>query len=106
MKYSQERPRITISALNKNQDGGKSSENDEIEFTVSDNGVGIDNSFLPEIFNRFTRSERTKHIPGTGLGLSIAREIVSLHGGTITVTSRLGAGTVVTVKLPAHPMID
>ena len=56
----------------------------------------------PFVFDRFYRSplavQRT--IQGTGLGLSVVRSTVELHGGTVAITSRVGEGTTVTVRLP------
>lgn len=70
--------------------------------TVRDTGIGIPEDELPHIFERFFRGERPcmMQIPGTGLGLAIAKEIVELHGGRITVESRLDEGSTFTVWLP------
>ncbi len=65
---------------------------------VEDTGVGIAVEELPNIFQPFYRV--TSDVQGTGLGLSIAREIVSRHGGEITVRSTLGQGSTFTVVLP------
>ena len=53
---------------------------------VRDNGPGISAEALPNIFNRFYRDPSQKG-EGTGLGLAIAKEIITIHGGTITATS-------------------
>ncbi len=65
---------------------------------VEDTGIGIAPEHLPYIFQPFYRV--THQLQGTGLGLSISREIVELHGGTITVTSTLGKGSCFTFLLP------
>lgn len=70
--------------------------------TVSDQGVGIPAAALPHLFQRFYRAPNVSDhlISGMGIGLYVAREIVTLHGGTIDVTSQEGAGSVFTVSLP------
>jgi two-component system phosphate regulon sensor histidine kinase PhoR len=69
---------------------------------VADTGIGIDASHLPHIFERFyvVDKSRSKKLGGTGLGLSIVKHIVLAHQGTVSVKSRLGEGTTVTVLLP------
>jgi signal transduction histidine kinase len=73
------------------------------EITVRDTGLGIPEGDLNSIFERFTRANRSrsKEIPGAGLGLAIARWITDMHGGTIAAESKLGAGSVFCVRLPA-----
>ena len=74
-------------------------------FTVRDTGIGIAPGDLPHIFDRFWRADparsRTGERPGTGLGLAITKWIAEAHGGSITVQSRPGRGTMFTVRLPA-----
>lgn len=67
--------------------------------TVTDTGVGIPPDHLPYIFDRFYRADAARSTEGIGLGLAIAREIVQVHGGTITVKSELGKGTTFTIEL-------
>jgi len=66
---------------------------------VSDSGLGIAPDHLPRIFEPFYRASETSNIEGTGLGLSIVKECVDRHGGTISIESTLGCGTIVTVLL-------
>ncbi|WP_051914678.1 sensor histidine kinase [Thermorudis peleae] len=74
--------------------------------TVSDTGSGIPPEALPHLFDRFYRvpAERAaaETESGFGLGLAIVREIVTAHGGTITVESQLGKGTTFTITLPVQ----
>jgi heavy metal sensor kinase len=72
------------------------------EITVRDTGLGIPESDLNSIFERFTRANRarSREIPGAGLGLAIARWITDMHGGTIAAESKLGAGSAFQVRLP------
>jgi signal transduction histidine kinase len=73
-----------------------------VEVTVSDTGEGIRAADLPQIFERFYRSEKSRNrgLGGAGLGLAIARGIVQAHGGEIWVESRIGQGTQFTFTLP------
>ena len=70
---------------------------------VVDTGIGIEPAVLPNIFDRFWRADpaRGRHTGGGGLGLAIVRQIITDHGGTISVTSEVGAGTTFTIRLPA-----
>ncbi len=65
-----------------------------LEFTVEDNGPGIDSADLPLIFEKFYRGKKGSTLgKGTGMGLPIARAILAAHGGQIEVSSQLGRGT-------------
>ncbi len=68
---------------------------------VRDCGVGIPAAELPRIFERYYRASTARGIAGSGIGLSGAQAIVAQHGGTITIESVVGAGTTVTITLPA-----
>lgn len=77
--------------------------NSHVEITVSDTGQGISPDFLPYVFDRFRQhdSTTTRSYGGLGLGLAIARQLVELHGGTISVASPgIGQGTTFIIKLP------
>jgi signal transduction histidine kinase/ActR/RegA family two-component response regulator len=73
------------------------------EFSVSDNGIGISEDFLPHVFDRFRQAEdgTTRRYGGLGLGLSIAKQLAELHGGAIAVHSEgAGKGSTFVVRLP------
>ena len=80
------------------------SDDDYVEITVSDNGIGIAPQELDRVFERFYRVDyaRSRANGGTGLGLSIVRHIAATHGGEVTVWSRLGQGSTFTIRIPAH----
>lgn len=77
-------------------------QDDFIGINIEDNGPGIPEDKLPNIFNRFYRidNERTKDLMSTGLGLAIAKEFVQAHGGSISVSSIQYVGTCFTIRLP------
>jgi two-component system heavy metal sensor histidine kinase CusS len=70
---------------------------------VSDTGIGISAEALPRVFDRFFRVDpsRSKSSGGTGLGLAIVQSILALHGGSAEITSQLGRGSRVTLRVPA-----
>ena len=73
-----------------------------IHIEVSDTGVGIPPEALPRVFDRFFRvdSSRSQASGGTGLGLAIVQSIALLHGGNVEISSLLGQGTRVTLRIP------
>jgi two-component system sensor histidine kinase SenX3 len=93
INYSPESTRVAI---------GIKSENELVEISVSDQGIGIPEKDLERIFERFYRVDpaRSRESGGTGLGLSIVKHIVNNHGGDISVWSVEGAGTTFTIRLP------
>jgi len=93
VKFTPEGGRVAMSASR--SDG-------HILIGISDTGVGIAESELPHLFQRFYRTPTAlaQAIPGTGLGLVIAQAIAHAHGGEIRVDSRLGEGTRFTFAIP------
>ncbi len=93
--YTQEGGLITVQLATEPGDGGSCA-----VIRVRDNGSGIAPEHLPNVFQPFYRAAPNGKSEGAGLGLTITREIVELHGGTISVESEPGQGSTFTVKLP------
>ena len=93
IKYTKDGGRIKMTAGLK--DG-------KVWCAVRDNGIGIPKQDVEHVFDRFYRVDkaRSRESGGTGLGLSIANEIVLRHDGSLTLDSKVGRGTVITVTLP------
>jgi signal transduction histidine kinase len=79
-----------------------------VRIVVADTGVGIDAAELPRIFERFYRGTRANEArgSGSGLGLAIVRSIVEMHGGSVSVESRLNVGSTFMVILPRNPPVQ
>jgi signal transduction histidine kinase len=71
-----------------------------VTVSVRDSGPGIDPELLPHLFERFSRGRAPGDDDGTGLGLAIARALVEAQGGTLTIGSQPGGGSVFSVTLP------
>lgn len=71
-----------------------------LSIQVADEGIGIAPQEIERIFTRFYSDKRNRGIESNGIGLSLTKELVSLHHGTISVASTLGAGTCFTVEIP------
>jgi two-component system CheB/CheR fusion protein len=74
----------------------------EVVIAVRDNGIGIPSAMLPRVFDIFTQVERSSdHAQGgLGIGLTLVRSLVEMHGGSVSVSSTPGEGSVFTVRLP------
>lgn len=74
----------------------------EVKVAVKDTGVGIPAADLPQVFDRFYRVDkaRSRALGGTGLGLAIVKDIISEHGGTVSVDSEIGKGSQFVFSLP------
>jgi signal transduction histidine kinase len=80
-------------------------EADVVRLVVCDDGPGIDELFLPHLFERFKQADSsvTREHGGLGLGLAIARHLVEAHGGAISAANRPEGGAAFTVRLPLAP---
>ena len=93
IKYNKANGTVKLSVV---QSGGTAIIN------VADTGIGIAPEDQPRIFERFYRADKShsRLIGGTGLGLSIVKHGVQLHNGDVQLASKLGQGTVITVRIP------
>ncbi len=73
---------------------------ERVRLEVTDQGIGISAEDLGRIFGRFERAASIRHYGGMGLGLYITRHIVEGHGGTVSVSSKVGEGSTFVVELP------
>ena len=95
--YSPEKTRVVVST--------KRVSPVAVELSVADQGIGIPERDLERIFERFYRVDpaRSRVTGGTGLGLAIVKHVTAAHGGQVTVTSKEGAGSTFTLRLPSRP---
>lgn len=90
-KYAPQAPDIHITAWTQ----------DQMAFvSIADEGIGMDAEDLPKLFQPYYRARSASGIAGTGIGLNIVKQIIDLHGGSVSVESTLGKGTTFTVALP------
>ena len=77
-------------------------EDGRLEITVTDSGIGMEAEDLPRVMEPFVQvdSAFARKRPGTGLGLPLCKRMIELHGGSLTLTSKPGAGTTATIILP------
>lgn len=82
-------------------------ENDQLKFSVSDTGVGIEEKNLSLIFEEFSQiaNPLQRHVKGTGLGLPLCRSLATMLGGNVNVESIIGVGSTFSVTLPRRLMI-
>ena len=99
LKHSGENVPVTVQAEVIKDRRGNTAENVLI-FTVKDEGVGIPEHEIEEIFNPFYRGDSELRAGGLGLGLALVKNIIDIMGGEIRVSSSPGAGTKVTVSVP------
>lgn len=77
-------------------------EGETVIVKVEDNGVGIPQDELKQVFQRFFRASTSVGIPGSGVGLSLVNDLIHVHKGTIDIHSEVGQGTTVTLRLPLN----
>jgi two-component system sensor histidine kinase SenX3 len=84
---------------------GTRGDDEHVEISVADEGIGIEPKDLDRIFERFYRADkaRSRATGGTGLGLAIVKHIATNHGGQVDVVSTVGEGSTFTLRLPARP---
>ena len=106
-KLSQVFVNLLSNALKYTREGGSvkvrlTGDSDQVSISIEDTGIGISESDLPHIFNRFYRADqsRDRQTGGSGIGLTITRAIIRAHHGVLLVKSKLGVGTTFTVTLP------
>ena len=101
--YSEPGARVVVAARRQVR-----SDDDYVDITVSDNGIGIPADQLERIFERFYRVDyaRSRANGGSGLGLSIVKHIAAAHHGDVTVWSQPGRGSTFTLRLPTHQPVQ
>ncbi|NEQ46196.1 MAG: GAF domain-containing protein [Leptolyngbya sp. SIOISBB] len=106
-RISQVLDNLLSNALKFTHDGGTVNlrlwhEQQSAVFQVEDTGIGIPQELIPQLFQTFQQLEasRQRQYAGTGLGLALTKQLIELQGGTISVSSRVGVGSVFTVKIP------
>lgn len=90
IKYSDPGDTVTIDA---------SEEDNAIVITIADTGCGISDADLSKVKTKFYKANHSRR--GSGIGLAVADEIINMHGGTLTITSKENVGTTVIITLPA-----
>jgi two-component system OmpR family sensor kinase len=93
IKYSPGGGHITVSAA---------AAGDEMVVTVADRGIGIPAGDVARLFERYYRGSNVSGVVGTGVGLYLVKMVVDLHGGSVAVDSREGAGARFTIRLPTR----
>ncbi len=95
IKYSEEESLIQINLTQTDN---------QLFVRVQDEGLGIPDEDQIRLFEPFHRAQNVEHINGTGLGLSIVKQAAELHGGSVSVQSKLGIGSAFTIILPYQPI--
>ncbi len=97
LKFSQPEDTIEVRAF---EDGSM------VVIEVADTGPGIPEEEVPHVWQELYRGKGARSIPGSGLGLALVRAIIERHGGEVDLRSRVGQGTVVSLRVPAGDVTD
>ncbi|MBP0963213.1 MAG: HAMP domain-containing histidine kinase, partial [Oscillospiraceae bacterium] len=89
LKYSDSGDTVSVTA---------NIEANQLTVSVADTGIGISPEDLPKVKTKFYKTNSTRR--GSGIGLAVADEIIRMHGGSLSIASKLGEGTTVTITLP------
>lgn len=95
LKYTEAGGTITVSSRQSDR---------EVQVVISDTGCGIPAEHLPNVKKKFYKANQL--VRGSGIGLAVADELVAMHGGSLDIRSQVGAGTSVTISLPAGPWLE
>ncbi|TAK17247.1 MAG: HAMP domain-containing protein [Acidobacteria bacterium] len=95
IKYTRPRAVATIEI------GARTLPGDQVEVSVTDNGVGFDMSYVDRLFGVFQRLHRVDEFEGTGIGLAIVKRVAMRHGGSVRASGDLGRGATFSVSFPS-----
>lgn len=96
VKYTRDRSPAIITITGEDTDG-------QVVYTVADNGVGFDATYVGKLFGVFQRLHRADEFPGTGIGLALTKRIIDRHGGVISAHGTVGQGASFSFSLPNLP---
>lgn len=97
IKYSKEGGAISVTSK---------ANGDFVDISIQDNGIGMPDNVVSNLFQKFYRSHRSREtVAGTGIGLYISKAIVESHGGSISVRSEEGKGSIFTISLPIYATV-
>ncbi|WP_062295712.1 PAS domain-containing hybrid sensor histidine kinase/response regulator [Nostoc piscinale] len=104
VKFTPEGGSVTIEVRQETTEITSATNNAHLCFHVIDTGIGIASEEIGKLFQPFVQldSSLNRHYNGTGLGLALVQRIVTLHGGTVSVSSKVGEGSCFTVRVPCH----
>lgn len=100
LKYSKADVASEIDIKSEIINGNTNEDNKLCKITISDNGIGFDETYMNKIFNMFQRLHGKSEYEGTGIGLAIVKKIIEKHDGTITAQSRENEGATFIITLP------
>ncbi|MCZ6605923.1 MAG: ATP-binding protein [Alphaproteobacteria bacterium] len=100
VKYTNPGGRCTLSVRGDRQAG--------LEFRIADTGIGIASEDIPQVMSQFgqVQNRLNRKLPGSGLGLPLTKSLIEMHGGTLSIESKVGVGTTVSVWMPPERVLD